>query len=372
MLKEMLEEREYLPILKFSDGSEVTCENWNERKKEMREALEKYSYGHTPDVDLWVDGIFRGQGSYNCAGKCIEENIDIMYGVKNGTEYGKDYFPIQLFIPTNVEKPPVFLHIAFEQAPSKFIPVEEIIDAGYALVVVDYRKMLNDNGKGDFSDGIAKQFKMPDGENREDEEWGKIGIWAWGVSRVLDYLVRNKKNLDTEKVAVIGHSRLGKVALWCGAQDERIAAVISNNSGYGGASSSKHGMGERITDYLNAGSWEWFCNNFKKFSGELEDRKPYDQSFLLAMIAPRYLLVGSAEEDWGADPKSAFLTTLHASSAWEVLGEKGLVTEDRMPEPGDFLGEGNILYHYRKGRHYLSRDDWRAYINFLDEKFGRK
>ena len=126
-----------------------------------------------------------------------------------------------------------------------------------------------------------------------------------------------------------------------------------------------------MTDFLRAGSWDWFCENFKQFTGEAEDKKPYDQSVLLAMIAPRYLLVGSAEQDSGADPKSEFLTTLHASSAWEHLGERGLVTEDKMPEPGDYLGDGNVLYFYRKGRHYLSREDWLAYIRFLDEKFRR-
>ena len=100
-----------------------------------------------------------------------------------------------------------------------------------------------------------------------------------------------------------------------------------------------------------------------------EDEKPYDQSFLLALIAPRLLLVGSAELDRGADPKSEFLTACHASEAWELLGEKGLVTSDEMPSPGAFLGDGNILYHYRAGKHFLSRDDWAAYIKFLDSKF---
>ena len=121
-------------------------------------------------------------------------------------------------------------------------------------------------------------------------------------------------------MAVIGHSRLGKTALWCAAQDERFAAAVSNNSGYGGAASSKHGTGERVTDFIHVGSWDWYCENFQKFCGELEDQKPYDQSFLTAMIAPRYVLIGSAELDRGADPTSEFLTTLHASDAWVLLG----------------------------------------------------
>jgi pimeloyl-ACP methyl ester carboxylesterase len=194
-------------------------------------------------------------------------------------------------------------------------------------------------------------------------------MWAYGASRVLDYMKQYRTDVDTDKVAIIGHSRLGKTALWCGAQDERFAAVISNNSGYGGAASSKHGGGERVADFIRVGSFDWFCENFKLFRDEREDSKPYDQSFLLALIAPRYLLVGSAVDDKGADPESEFLTTLHASAAWELLGRDGLITPDRMPKPGDRFGEGNIQYHLRAHGHFLSREDWGAYIKFLDEKF---
>jgi hypothetical protein len=157
--------------------------------------------------------------------------------------------------------------------------------------------------------------------------------------------------------------------LWCGAQDERFAAVISNNSGYGGAASSKLGKGERVNDFIRVGSWDWFCENFKLYHDEREDSKPYDQAFLLALVAPRLLLVGSAAEDSGADPESEFLTTLHASSAWELLGVDGLVTDGKMPVPGDRFGKGNIQYHLRNHGHFLSREDWGQYIKFLDEKF---
>ena len=365
MLGEILKERNYPSVIKMNDGSIATSDTWDERRKEMRELLEKYSYGHTPAVDVEVSGSIKGYGRYNCAGKCTEEFIDVIYK----TKYGEGVIPIQLFTPTGIEKPPVMLHISFGDAPHRYVPVEEIIDSKYALVVVDYQKMVNDNHHGDYSDGIAAHFGTSD--KRGDEEWGKIGMWAWGTSRVLDYLINERSDLDTEKVAVIGHSRLGKTALWCAAQDERFAAAISNNSGYGGAASSKCGTGERVSDFLRCGSWDWFCENFKKYGGELEDLKPYDQSFLLALIAPRYLLVGSAELDRGADPRSEFLTTLNASVAWEMYGKNGLVAGDRMPVPGDFLGEGSVLYHYRHGMHYLSREDWSAYLRFLDDKLRR-
>lgn len=362
MLKEMLEEKAYLPILKMENGNAVTCDNWNVRRAELLQLLETYSYGHTPDVSVSVKAEKTEVGKYFCAGKCLEEFVTLTYT----TEYGTGSFPIQIFTPTAIEKPPVFLHLAFGLAPHKYTPVEEIIDAGYALVLVDYQDMMNDNHFGDFTGGIAEHFGTT--ESRSEEEWGKIGMWAWGTSRVLDYLIAERKNLDTEKVALIGHSRLGKTALWCAAQDARFAAVISNNSGYGGAASSKHGTGERVSDFVRVGSWDWYCENFKKFGGDLEDEKPYDQSFLLALIAPRLLLVGSAERDRGADPTAEFLTTAHASCAWELLGETGLVA-NKMPQAPACFGDGKVLYHLRKGLHYLSREDWAAYIRFLDKHF---
>ncbi|MBQ7343243.1 MAG: acetylxylan esterase [Clostridia bacterium] len=361
-IKEELIQKDYLPTLKMNDGTPVTRESWGKRRGEMLALLEEYSYGKTPDVKAEVKATDIHTERYDCAGKARHERLTLVYK----TVHGEGSFPIQIFTPLSVERPPVFLHIGFSLAPHWYIPVEEIIDAGYALVVVDYRDMVNDNHYGDFSGGIAAHFGVT--KEREKDEWGKIGMWAWGTSRIMDYLIAERDDLDTEKVALIGHSRLGKTALWCGAQDERFAAVISNNSGYGGASSSKHGEGERITDFIRLGSYDWFCPTFTSFK-DSEDEKPYDQSFLLSLIAPRYLLVGSAELDKGADPKSEFLTTCHASAAWELLGEKGLVAPDGMPSPDAFLGEGNILYHYRTGKHCLSRDDWAAYIKFLDSKF---
>jgi len=117
------------------------------------------------------------------------------------------------------------------------------------------------------------------------------------------------------------------------------------------------------------GSWDWYCENFKRFTGELEDRKPYDQSFLLALIAPRLLCVGSAMMDRGADPESEFLTSAHASAAWERFGEKGLVHHGQIPREPVHLTDGRIGYHLRPGRHFLSREDWGMYMRFLQRKW---
>ena len=363
MLNKLLKQKDYLSILTMNDGSEATAQSWNERRKELFGLLEKYSYGKTPDIPVKVWGEVTESDPNAYAGKVLNEKVTIYIETKHGVFS----FPVDFYIPKGVKKPPVFLHIAFKPVPDKYIPVEEITDSGYAIAVMVYKDVLNDNLGGDYSDGIAAYFGVT--KDRKPTEWGKIGMWAYAASRVLDYMIDFRDDIDTTKVAVIGHSRLGKTALWCGAQDQRFAAVISNNSGYGGAASSKHGKGERISDFMYWGSWDWFCENFKSYGGELEDSKPYDQSFLTALIAPRLLCVGSAVLDKGADPEAEFLTTLHASSAWELLGKKGLVCPDRMPVPGDHFADGNVGYHLRDHGHFLSREDWKAYIEFLNKKF---
>lgn len=367
MLKEILEERDYLPILKMNDGTPVTIENWQEKRREMIELLETYSYGKMLEKPARVWGKTVNSAPNGWAGKALVENVEISMETP---ERGVFSFPISLHIPYKVVRPNVFLHIAFNPVPEKFTPVEEILDAGYAVVVMAYKDIVNDNSNGDFSDGLGAYFKIP--TERKGDDIGKVGLWAYGASRVMDYLCAERsEDLDTEHVAVIGHSRLGKTALWCAALDERFAAVISNDSGYGGAASSKFGTGEGIKNFLIAGSWDFFCENFKQFE-DRENEKPYDQAFLLSLIAPRYLCVGSARLDPGADPKSEFLTSLYASQAWELFGKKGLVCPDRLPEVGDHFTEGCVSYHLRDDLHFLSREDWQKYIAFLDLKFGKK
>lgn len=361
MLKKILEERDLLPILKMNDGTPVTLENWRERRDEMLDDLQKYSYGYTPKClgEGRGEVIFEDKLAY--ADKVIEQHINLTFATPSGdfTTYA------ELYIPKNVEKPPVFLNHVFRRVPDRYIPVEEITDQGFALFTLCYKDVVNDNHYGDYSDGLGKMFGV---ENpREDKtQWGKIGMWAYAGSRALDYLL-TRDDLDAKHTAVIGHSRLGKTALWTAAQDERFWCAVSNNSGYGGAASSKRAKGEHISDFMRLGSWDWFCENFKDYI-DAENEKPYDQAYLIASIAPRLVCVGSAVEDRGADPVSEFLTPLHASCAWELLGEKGLVTPDKLPEAGDHLVEGNVSYHLRAGRHFISREDWNHYIKFLKSK----
>jgi hypothetical protein len=250
---------------------------------------------------------------------------------------------------------PVVVLLQFRGLTDPITPV--VIDRGYALAIFDRNGVAADD-KETYRDGIINAFSG-DGPLAGDA-WRAIAAWAWGASRVVDYL-QTVPEIDKQRISVAGHSRMGKTALWAGATDERFTAVLSNNSGCGGAALARRIFGETV-GRINTVFPHWFCENHHRYN-DREAELPVDQHMLLALIAPRALYVTSADEDLWADPRGEFLSCVHADQVYQLLGVSGLGTEV-MPPLDQPVARGRLGYHVRRGRHAFTEYDWSRFLDF--------
>ncbi|SOD92446.1 glucuronyl esterase domain-containing protein [Spirosoma fluviale] len=236
-------------------------------------------------------------------------------------------------------------------------PIEMIVKRGYALATAYYGDI-----EPDFPQGWQSGIRSVLGDTTKATNWGAVGAWAWGMSRILDYL-QTDPAIDAKRVISIGHSRIGKAAIWAGAQDERFAAVIANESGEGGAALARRWYGETV-ERINTSFPHWFADRYKTFNKRVADL-PVDQHELMALIAPRPLYVASADGDQWSDPKGEFLGALHTEPIYRLYGKTGLGTTT-FPAVDQPIGK-TVRYHNRTGIHDVTDYDWEQYLRFADE-----
>lgn len=243
--------------------------------------------------------------------------------------------------------------------------LDPILEAGYALITAYYCEVVPDFPDG-RSLGVQGLFDSDHTSEPSGDSWGAIATWAWGLGQFYDALQEQSGHfgVDLSKVIVMGHSRLGKTALWTGASDPRFAAVISNNSGCGGSALSRREFGETIQQ-MNIVFPHWLNTHCKQFNRQINNM-PIDQHELIALIAPRPVYVASAQRDTWADPRGEFLSCLNANPVYLLLGTEGIGDCREMPGVDEPIGK-TIRYHVRRGGHDVTHYDWEQYIRFADE-----
>jgi pimeloyl-ACP methyl ester carboxylesterase len=352
-----------------ADGTKVTDrQSWEQKRRpELLELFRKYEYGRAPaDQKVSFDVIATDTNAMD--GAATFKSIKI-----TASQQDRSYsFPFSLMVPKQHQKPVgCFLLInnrgvssadPTRKTKDEFWPVEQIIARGYAAAVFQTTDVdLDKNGDEARAKGVRGALISP-GKPNEDA-WATLAAWAWGASRVMDYL-QTDSDIDASHVAVVGHSRGGKTALWAGAQDQRFALVISNDSGCGGAALSKRIFGETVA-LIDKSFPYWFCGNFHQFDNR-EDQLPFDQHELLALIAPRALAVASADEDFWADQRGEFLSLAAASPVYALYGFSR-IEPNEMPPLQSPLTRGPLSCHIRPGGHGLTLYDWQSYLDFADK-----
>lgn len=388
-----------LDPLKLSDGATVSSPAvwWQVRRPQILRLFEENVYGRTPvNAHVPLRAHLVEIDRHALHGVAIRKQIDLYF-----TSSGKagPHMRLLLYLPAQARRPsavvlglnfdgnqavlddpaiqptpvwsrpkgsPTLLHLqppdATRGTRAQQWQIAQVLARGYGVATAYYGDL-----EPDFKDAsqysIRQLFLRPGQTAPAADQWGAIGAWAWGLSRALDYL-QTDPDVDGQRIAVTGHSRLGKAADWAAAQDPRFAAVLSTESGKGGQSLSRRELGETV-QHLEHSFPYWFCPNYARWVGR--DREiPADGNLLLSLIAPRPLYVASAQGDEWSDPYGEFLSAVSASRVYRLLGQGGLL-QTTMPTVDHPVQGGVVAYHVRTGKHDVTAFDWEQYLNFLDE-----
>ena len=355
MLEKLLNERNIAPLSIFrrQNCAKAVADIQN-RRAEILQGLEKEIYGRMPEKPehLSVETISED--------RCFAAGFTVHRVIKISAHFGNEIFSFLLneVVPKSSTPLPAFVHIDTSGAtPSRFTPHEEISDGGFAVFsFCAFDVATND---GNFRSGISKHF----GTRRSPSAPGKLITWAWAAMRAMDY-IQTLEFIDKDRVAVIGHENLGKSALLAGAYDERFTHVIASSSGVLGASLISKNKGKPLLAIIDSEPY-LFNPSFVRKMKKPGYHPPKDQHQLLAAIAPRYLIIGSAIGDYNGDVESDFLSAVAASESYKSLGIEGLCHSGKIPTLPTLLDKGRIIHYVRDGVAYLSRRDWQVYMSIL-------
>lgn len=354
-----------------------TGELWRQqRRPELLELYRKEIYGRVPINAPAVAFEVVEMNPQALYGTAIKKVIVARFGdLPDGPKV-----QLHLYLPSRAKGPvPLLLHLLFGKPPLlgddgrppasakpvEIGPVRDILARGYGYAVFRYTELEPDSATSSPL-GVREMARTDKTRAPAGDEWGAIAAWAWGASRMLDYLEKDP-DVDGSRIGLIGHSRLGKTVLWAGAQDERFALVFSSCAGEMGSALARRDYGETVDDMAGNFSHQ-FAANFGKYMGHWTDL-PVDAHNLIALHAPRPVLITGGTQDRWADPRGEFLAAVAAEPVYHLLGKKGLETSE-FPAADTAVLKGNLGFYCHTGPHAITAEDWTVFLEFADRYFN--
>lgn len=363
--------------LVLANGNPVRdASTWlNIRRPEILKLYEQEIYGRVPTrvPAVRFETVSKETATFN-GSAASHRHVRIHIGEGAGAQTAN----LHVYLPTQASAPvPVLLHLTFTAStatppaapstrPSEIGPVADMLAQGFGYALVRYTEFQPDNDTTN-STGVQALAYAPGQTKPADDEWGAISVWSWSMSRVLDHLSTDSA-VDASRVALIGHSRLGKTALWASATDPRFALIFASCSGEMGAALARRDFGETVDDMAGNFPW-WFAGNFQKYPGHW-DTMPVDAHMLIALSAPRPVFITGGTEDQWADPKGQFLAQVAAGPVYRLLGQRDLGTTS-LPPLDTALTEGALGFLYHTGGHTITPADWDAFLTFAARHLKR-